>query len=81
MIEKLGLDPIKDLLNTMGGWPVILDTWDESSWTWQKMVKDLEAIGFPSNFLFELSVTPNQKNTSTRILGVKTESLLIFSCC
>lgn len=44
--------------------------WDEESWSWQKMVKDLETIGFPSNFIFELSLSANQKNTSTRILGV-----------
>lgn len=71
MIQQLGLNPIKSLLTKMGGWPVIHESWDESPWSWQKMVKDLETIGFPSNFLFELSVTPNQKNTTTRILGVK----------
>lgn len=79
MIGKLGLDPIKSLLTSMGGWPVILESWDETSWSWQEMVIVLETIGFPSNFLFELSVTPNQKNTSTRILGVNIKSLSIVT--
>lgn len=70
MIEKLGLTPIQELLKQMGGWPVTLGEWNEDSWSWQKMVKDLETIGYPANYIFELSLTADLKNTERRILGV-----------
>lgn len=71
MIEKLQLKPIKALQKLMGGWPVIDHEWKKSSWSWQKMVKDLEKIGFPANFVFELTLGSDVKNTSKRTLGVR----------
>lgn len=79
-IEELELKPIKELLNEFGGWPVTTNDWNNESWSWQKTVKDLETIGFQSNFLFELSVGANQKNTSSRILGVKYFKFISRSC-
>lgn len=71
-IEKVGLKTIKETLNLLGGWPVTLDagSWNEANWSWQKMSTDLELVGFPTNYLFEFSINPDLKNSSTRILGV-----------
>lgn len=76
MIEKLQLKPIKALQRVMGGWPVVDGVWSEDSWSWQKMVKDLEKIGFPTNYIFELMLGPDVKNTSRRSLGV---TIYLFS--
>lgn len=71
-IAKVGLKTIKETLNLMHGWPVTLDedVWNETNWTWQKMVTDLELVGFPTNYLFEFSINPDVKNTTIRVLGV-----------
>ena len=29
-IEELGLEPIKDILKDLGGWPVLTHWWDDS---------------------------------------------------
>lgn len=36
LIEKRGIEPLKAISDSMGGWPVVKgDSWDEqSSWTW-----------------------------------------------
>lgn len=54
----------------MGGWPVTTENWDEEAWSWQQMVKDLETVGFPTNYIFEWTLGADQKNNSKRILGV-----------
>lgn len=66
MIEQLGLKPIEDVLNSLGGWPVMSANWNEDAWSWQKTVKDLETKGFASNFIFELGLGADQKNSSKR---------------
>jgi hypothetical protein len=73
------LKRIKEILITLGGWPVISENWDEASWTWQKTVKDLEVKGFPTNYIFEISISPDQKNTSRRTLGVRRKEKLFES--
>lgn len=70
MIQSVGLKSIEESLNLIGGWPVTLSTWNESTWSWQKMALDLELLGFSANFLFEPSIMPDQKNTSQRVIGV-----------
>lgn len=79
MIEQLGLEPIKETLNRLGGWPVTKSNWSDFQWSWQKIVQDLElVIGYPTNFVFEIGVGTDQKNTSKRILTVSSwESFLI----
>lgn len=78
MIEKLQLEPIKALQRVMGGWPVVDEAWNENAWSWQKMVKDLEIIGFPTNYIFELTLGSDVKNTSQRTLGV---TIYLFLSC
>ena len=33
-LDRIGLQPLKDLLKTFGGWPVIEDSWNEDSFKW-----------------------------------------------
>jgi hypothetical protein len=47
-----------------------MESWDESSWSWQKTALDLELMGLPTNYIFEISLGADQKNTTKRILGV-----------
>ena len=34
LIEEIGLDPLKDILKKMGGWPVLEEDWDEEAFSW-----------------------------------------------
>ena len=47
-IEELGLQPIKNILNELGGWPVLLgpnQTWDGSdNYIW------VQSMSLPNNF-------------------------------
>lgn len=69
-IEKLGLKPVKELLGRLGGWPVVSKHWDEFSWTWQDAITKLRQFGFLSNYLFDLSVVTDLKNSTKRIISV-----------
>ena len=33
-LEEIGLEPLKLILKELGGWPVLEDNWDESSFKW-----------------------------------------------
>ena len=33
-LQKMGLTPLKDLLKTVGGWPVLEDNWNEEKFNW-----------------------------------------------
>ena len=33
-IERIGLQPLKDILKKFGGWPVLEDNWNESNFNW-----------------------------------------------
>ena len=35
-LESIGLDPVKTLLQTLGGWPVLEAEWDESGFRWDE---------------------------------------------
>ena len=34
-LDSIGLQPLKDLLQRFGGWPVIDDSWTEENFKWQ----------------------------------------------
>lgn len=36
-IDKLGIEPLFELLKTFGGWPLLDDDWDEKSFDWLKL--------------------------------------------
>lgn len=40
-IEKRGIDPLLELLEKFGGWPLLDDSWDEKSFDWLKLTATL----------------------------------------
>jgi neprilysin len=70
LIESRGITPVTNVLNAMGGWPVISTTWNEGSWTWQQSVFRSKENGYSvSNFL-SFSVSTDNKDTTKRIIRV-----------
>ena len=37
-IEKIGLEPLKNMLRELGGWPVLEKDWDASNFSWIESV-------------------------------------------
>lgn len=51
MIKARGLYPLNQIVEDLGGWPVVKGAeWDgESKWDWTKTVKEFRDIGFPNS--------------------------------
>lgn len=41
LIEKLGTQPLLDLIESLGGWPVLDPNWNETAFDWIEMTSDL----------------------------------------
>ena len=73
-IQDLGLEPIKQILEELGGWPVLLGpngTWtSENNYIWYEQVYKFREIGYSVDYLIDFSVTTDLKNSSWRILDL-----------
>lgn len=70
-IEKIGIQPVINTLNTLGGWPVLRgNQWDERNFNWSETIQKLHGLGNKNSAMFSYSLTPNVKNISSRILYV-----------
>eukprot|EP00102_Acyrthosiphon_pisum_P019401 XP_016656611.1 PREDICTED: neprilysin-11-like [Acyrthosiphon pisum] len=66
--EKLGLGPIKEMLKSIGGWPVLeAERWNESKFTWMDSMYKLQGVAY----FIELMVAPD-KNVKENILYLDT---------
>ncbi|XP_049286496.1 neprilysin-2 isoform X11 [Anopheles funestus] len=76
-IEEKGNKPLLDILDNLGGWPVLKgDSWDlDSSWSWVKSVKDFRNNGYSTDFFFEFSIVTDSKNSTRRIIDTDQASL------
>ncbi|XP_068217910.1 neprilysin-2 isoform X3 [Palaemon carinicauda] len=70
-IEERGLEPLKEILQEMGGWPVVEgDAWDPSAFEWKTNVYINRKLGYSLDYLFDFSVTTNIKNSTWRIIDI-----------
>lgn len=71
-IEENGLKPLIDIIDRLGGWPVVRgDEWDtKSEWNWTWAVKEFRKFGFNTNNIFSVFVEVDSKNSSDRIISV-----------
>lgn len=67
-----GIQPLVDILERYGGWPVVKGyEWKSDTWDWLEMTKNLSSDGLPANFILEASVGIDHENTSQNIIQVK----------
>lgn len=70
-IEDRGLQPLTDILDELGGWPVLEgDSWEENGFNWVEILKRLRGIGLETDMIFSLSVDRDLMNSSKSVLYV-----------
>jgi len=80
-IEKLGLGPIKEILKSVGGWPVLEgDKWNESKFTW---MDSMDKLIVPNKYtgvghLLEMMVGRDLKHIKNNILYVSYSTLIQY---
>lgn len=75
-VEQRGLEPFKNILKSIGGWPAIEgDNWNEDQWDWIQSVQKMRNLGLTTNYLFAASVGAHLKNSSRRSLRVSFEHI------
>ncbi|KAI5630581.1 VLP3p-6 [Venturia canescens] len=75
MIEARGLEPLKNTLKTLGGWPVIDGPrWDESAFDWVKAIEPFRKVGHSTN-LINLKIITDPKNATRHVIALDQPSL------
>lgn len=77
--EERGLEPLKEVLENFGGWPVVIgDAWDDTDFVWYEMIYKFRQVGYSIDYFVDFSVTADLKNSTTRIIDVIQETLSTF---
>jgi len=75
-IEDIGLGPLKDVLHSMGGWPVLEgESWDEDGFDWVSTVYTFRKNGYSTDYLIDFSIVTDSKNSSWRVIDIDQASL------
>jgi len=70
-IEKEGLGPIKEMLKSLSGWPVLeADKWNDAEFTWKDSVYKFRKAGYSVDYFIDFSISTDLKNTTTRAIEV-----------
>lgn len=82
VIQAKGVNPLKDVLRQMGGWPVLEGAaWDSSGFQWAQNVYINRQLGFSLDYLFDFSVSTNIRNSTWRIIDVSTSYIFLSCTC
>ncbi|RWS23715.1 hypothetical protein B4U80_05168, partial [Leptotrombidium deliense] len=67
--QSVGVKPLLDLVNKVGGWPMIQKSWSPSNYSWQNAYYYLRSrLG--SNYIIEVTVDVNSKDTTTKAIHI-----------
>lgn len=71
-IEKIGLQPLLKIINSLGGWPMVVgSTWDENKFDWIETLYKLRQLGYWQDYILTIDVVPDKRNSSRSILEVR----------
>ncbi|EFX65281.1 hypothetical protein DAPPUDRAFT_333347 [Daphnia pulex] len=74
--ERVGLAPLKEVLDQFGGWPVVVgDSWDDSTFVWTDMIYKFRLAGYSIDYFVDFSVTTDLKNSTSRIIDLDQATL------
>merc|ERR1719509_368082 len=75
-IEAIGLEPLKEMLRALGGWPVLEgDAWDAEAFSWVDTVYKFRKQGYSTDYLIDFSIVTDSKNSSWRVIDIDQASL------
>ena len=81
-LNALGVEPLKELLNELGYWPILNETWSGNRWDIEDAFATYHAIfysyyhhGRPAP-IFNSYVKVDEKNSSTHIISVSTNTFI-----
>lgn len=68
MINERGVKPLKDILNFIGGWPIIDgEAWDKAAWNWEDSILKLrKLITKRTDNIFRKPKEPRDKEDDVR---------------
>ena len=70
-VEERGTAPLLRALHALGGWPVLeRGEWVKDGFKWYDVVYRLRQMGYSADYLVDLSVVTNIKNSSWRALSL-----------
>lgn len=82
IIEERGLSPLIDILDELGGWPVLEgDTWIEDAFNWTETLKKFRHIGLNTQVIFSLYLETDLRNSSKRVLYVSDAEICLLNRC
>lgn len=68
VLEERGARPLLELLEKLGGWPVLMDNWDQSEFDWIWLMAQLRL--YNNDVLISEWVGPDIKNSDEYIIQV-----------
>jgi len=69
-LENRGVKPLLDMLNSIGGWPIVSHTnYIEENYSWQKALAKIIGV-FNLNLILGIDVIPNRDDSKTHIIHV-----------
>lgn len=69
-IEEKGEKPLLHLLEVSGGYPVLMDNYDDSGFSWVELNKKFRQLGISVDYMFDLSIATDYTNSSRRRMEV-----------
>merc|ERR1712158_279619 len=76
LIEQIGLQPLKDKLKSMGGWPVLEGSdWSEADFSWIETTYKFRANSYSTDLLIDFSIVTDIKQSSWRVIDIDQASL------
>ncbi|XP_063988790.1 neprilysin-2 isoform X2 [Diachasmimorpha longicaudata] len=75
-IEAQGLKPLLNILQKLGGWPVLDgDQWNEEGFDWIQSVYKFKDLGYSVDYFLDFSVGVDLKNSTKRVIDLDQASL------
>lgn len=71
-IELRGVKPVTDVLDLIGGWPILrknIETLEK--WSWKVAIAEAYRLGFEANYFFSVDVTDDPEDPEGNILSVR----------
>lgn len=71
-LVELGSNPLLNLIDVLGGWPLLTDRdFNESSFDWQKLDAKIFEIGFTKGFLINVILEGDSRDASKHIIEIE----------